>query len=92
MASSVKLSLTTKSWCPPPHPNPDPHTAPLCPQFSAHFCESAYLPDHVTSSLASSPQQMAGQGSYLTSVSSLASWHAATTPSVTVDEGHGIFR
>ena len=29
MVSSVKLSLTTKSWCLPPHPNLDPRTAPL---------------------------------------------------------------
>ena len=92
MAFSVKLSLTTKSWCPPPHPHPDPHTAPLRSHSSQLASVSAYLPDHVTSSLASSPQQMAGQGSYLTSVSSLAAWHVAATPSVTVDEGHGVFR
>lgn len=62
MVSSVKLSLTTKSWCPPPHPNLDPRTAPLRSHGSQpRFCESAHLPDHVTSLLASSPCRWQGR-------------------------------
>lgn len=43
----------------------------LLPQFLAHLCGSAYLPDLSYLLLASSLTRLAGQGSYLTSVSSL---------------------
>lgn len=56
--------------------------------MASSLCESAHLPDHVTS-LPASSLQVAGLLSHPLPHS--AAWHVAATPSVTV-EGHGAFR
>ena len=93
MASSVRLSFTTKSWCPPPHTDPDPHTTPL----RSHSSQLASV--RVPISLTMSPPRWPPppsrwQGRALISLLSphLLPGMWLPPPSVTVDEGHGVFR